>query len=137
MPKIICVNNPPNSMHIEMEKDLCIGDIVEVFDGGYQYSTYFNAYKQLWGNTDNYRVPYDCDGIPEEERKISNSTLTPLENRWKIINMIAHHLNNDVLLHLRSRDWKNCLIGIDGVRLIRKAKKRPEIIEIDRINNNT
>ena len=123
---------------------VCIGDIVKITDGGNQYSTYDSAYNFFWGNTERYRVPYGGiwdDGlnyyIPENGND-TNVTLSELENRWIVASMAVHDTHPEyILLHLRSRDFKNCVIGIEGVKVVRPIKLRPEEFEIGQIHSST
>ena len=123
-----------------LNQEVCIGDIVKVTDGGRQYSTYKTAYEYFWGNPEHYRIPYSgiwderlCCYIPEYG-KDTNVDLSQLENRWIVANMAVHHSSPHILLlHLRSRDFKNCVVGIEGVKVIRPIKLRPEEFEVEQV----
>lgn len=123
-----------------LNQEVCIGDIVKVTDGGRQYSTYKTAYEYFWGNVERYRIPYGGiwddvlnRHIPENGND-TNVTLSELENRWIVANMAVHHQSPHILLlHLRSRDFKNCVVGIEGVKVIRPIKLKPEEFEVEQV----
>ncbi len=114
------------------DEDVCIGDIVKIMDGGSQYTTYTNAFLYFgFGKTKPFYVNYKYDDYQIGKRSKSNVKLGDRKNEWMVVNMAVHYdFHNQIILHLRSRDFQNCVIGIEGVKVIRPVKKRPEILDV-------
>ena len=109
---------------------VCIGDIVRVMDAGEQYSSYISAFQHFWGGDKNYYIPYGG----RRNRYKSNVKLSDRENTWIVKNMALHGDHPEyILLHLRSRDFKNVVLGIQGVKVIRPLKVRPKEFEIEQL----
>ena len=122
------------AFRIFQNKKVCIGDIVKITDGGEQYSTYTTAYRYFWGNEQRYSVPYSFNNHCGD----TNVTLNDIENRWIVANMAVHDaFKDEIILHLRSRDFKNCVVSIHGVRVVKPIKRRPLEIKIEQIHSST
>jgi hypothetical protein len=85
-----------------------IGDYVKVIDPGHQYSTYTDAFKYFWGDSNNYYIPWDT---------------TCHEFIWKIINMAVHPSENIVLYHIRTCDGKNAVVNGQAITLSNYHKR--------------
>lgn len=75
-----------------------IGDYVKVVDSGHQYSTYTDAFKYFWGDSNNYYIP-------------SNKS----KFIWKIINMAIHPSDGNILYHIRTCDGKNAVVNEQAI----------------------
>ena len=108
----------------EYESNVCIGDIVKITNAGKQYTTYRSAFTYFWGDKEPFNVPYEY----------TSPTLENRENLWMVVNIGVHTDNTNILvLHLRSRDFKNCVIGYGGVKVVKPLKLRPEVLEVKQI----
>ena len=127
-----------NGGTITYKDDVCIGDIVEIMDGGNQYTTFQKAYDYFgFGKAKPFYIKYKYDNIEGRKRTKSNVKLENRRNEWIVVNMAVHFDYHDqVVLHLRSRDFQNCVVGVEGVRVIRPIKKRPEALDINEIPKN-
>ena len=82
---------------------LNIGDYVRIKDIGGYYPTYTQAFLYFWGINDTYHPT-------NEDKRID----------WKIINMAYHSIdfpNDGLLVHIRSRDGKNLVVGEKYIEL--------------------
>lgn len=79
-----------------------IGDYVKVTDPGHQYSTYTDAFKYFWGDGKNYYIPWDktCDKFI-----------------WKIINMVVHPSDGNILYHIRTTNGRNAVVNDQAIIL--------------------
>lgn len=108
---------------IRNKHNVAIGDIVKITVFGQIYSTYHRAFKCFWGDEND---GFHSRGGLKLRPYITNGLYS---NIWKVVG-IGSHMNyyGTLILHLKDMFGRNLVIGMDGVRIIRKAKKREKMI---------
>lgn len=100
-----------------------VGDIVEIKNDGWRYSTYSKAFKYFTKKEKN--IPYySYNDVPKGIE-------------FKIIKMAKHETTNEIVCYLKDREHKDIVIGLSGLRLIKQFPLRENEttnVEIERIH---
>ena len=97
------------------------GDIVTIKDAGLIYPTYSHAFHY-------FGIDYPC------YYSISN---IPKNKEFKIYKIAVHETMDTILAHIRDRDFRDIVIGINGLKLIKQFPLRKDEttnVEIERIH---
>lgn len=97
-----------------------IGDIVNVIDPGYQYTSHRSLFCFFWGNDTTYHIPYRWN---EEEYTLS---IAPSEKykQWKIVNA-AFYGGRPIAYryHIRDKEGHNAVVNEKALKLIRRPRE--------------
>ena len=116
----IFVGDDKNTYRTKFE----IGDIVRIWDRGYAYTTFTEAFKMLG--------MYDVNFLPINAKDC--------EENWVIVNMIVirssfYHVEKyDILCHIKNKKGKSLVIGEIGLR--KRILKNCNTEALKELNNN-
>jgi hypothetical protein len=116
----IFVGDDTKTYHTKFE----IGDIVRIWETGYAYTTFTEAFKMLG--------IYDVDRLPIK--------LKDREENWVIVNMIAIRSclysggKYDILCHIKNKKGQSLVIGEQGLK--KRLIKNCNTEALKELNNN-
>ena len=106
------------------DSDICVGDIVKITNIGHYYPTFTKAFKFFFGDDPHYDARLVESQIPHGDKR-----------PWRVMAIAEHEFFNTLICYIQDMNRNKLVIGIEGIRPIRRVNKdRNTIIKVPAIN---